>query len=250
MMRSATWASALAGAVLLASGCPGNSKCNCDNGSGLDGGAGMQAGAGGGSGAGGAGGGSGGQGSGGNGADAASGELQWYQTCGGPLCMTEEIYDDPNIPNCSADQTKGSPCMQRDQTCDGVATCRAMYICTDMDPTMGPGGCPISRARYKKDIAYLNEQQLRDYHDQIMSLPLASYRYKSAPEVPQLGFIIDDIEPSVAVAGDHVNMYGYLSMAVAAIKVQQEQIENLQHELERLRTQVAAAPAPMCTAAQ
>jgi uncharacterized small protein (DUF1192 family) len=80
-----------------------------------------------------------------------------------------------------------------------------------------------------------------------MSLPLASYRYKQAEDAgPQLGFIIEDIEPSVAVSGDHVNMYGYLSMAVAAIQVQQEQIASLQRELERLRAQLPVETAPSC----
>jgi hypothetical protein len=105
---------------------------------------------------------------------------------------------------------------------------------------MRPGGCPISRARFKAGIAYVTEQQRRSYHEQIMSLPLASYLYKYAPEAgPQLGFIIDDIEPSVAVSGDHVNMYGYLSMAVAAIQVQQEQITALQRELAQVREHAA-----------
>lgn len=48
--------------------------------------------------------------------------------------------------------------------------------------------------------------------------------------------MIDDIEPSVAVSGDRVNMYGYLSMAVAAIQVQQRRIAALQRGLRRLRT--------------
>ena len=80
-----------------------------------------------------------------------------------------------------------------------------------------------------------------------MSLPLASYHYKHAPGAgPQLGFIIEDIEPSVAVSGDHVNMYGYLSMAVAAIQVQQQQIAALQRELERVRAQLPAESSPSC----
>jgi hypothetical protein len=156
-------------------------------------------------------------------------------------------YDDPNIPNCTKTQTAGSACSTKDQQCDGVASCGATLLCTDTDPKMQKGGCPLSRARYKQDIEYLTEPQLRAYHDQVMSLPLASYRYRTTPETPQLGFIIDDIEPSVAVSGDHVNMYGYLSMAVAAIQVQQRQIEALEQEVTRLREQVAAEPAPMCT---
>jgi uncharacterized small protein (DUF1192 family) len=80
-----------------------------------------------------------------------------------------------------------------------------------------------------------------------MSLPLASYRYKDAAGAgPQLGFIIEDVEPSVAVSGDHVNMYGYLSMAVAAIQEQQAQIAALQGELEQLRAQLPADVFPAC----
>jgi hypothetical protein len=107
---------------------------------------------------------------------------------------------------------------------------------------MGPVGCPRSRARYKQDIAYLNEAELRAYRDQLLNMPLASYHYRSAPHSqPQLGFIIEDIEPSAAVSGDHVNLYGYLSMAVAAIQVQQAQIHALEQELRALREQVANA---------
>jgi hypothetical protein len=183
-------------------------------------------------------------GGGSGGASGGGGALKWYLTCGTPVCTANPApYDDPNIPNCTKDQTAGAACNTKDQHCDGVASCGATLVCTDTDPKGGIGGCPISRARYKQEIEYLNEQQLRAYHEQLMSLPLASYRYRSAPETPQLGFIIDDIEPSVAVSGDHVNMYGYLSMAVAAIQVQQRQIESLEQEVARLREQVATQPA-------
>ncbi len=103
---------------------------------------------------------------------------------------------------------------------------------------VGPAAasCPISRARFKEDIAYLSEGELRAYHERIVSMPLASYHYRDARDLgPQLGFIIEDIEPSQAVSGDRVNLYGYLSMAVAAIKVQQAQIESLQREVKQLR---------------
>lgn len=179
--------------------------------------------------------------------DAGTGTLHWFKTCGAPLCGTEPM-DDPNVPNCTT-QTEGQPCTMADQTCDPVSACGEKLICTDKDPTAGLGGCPISRARYKQDIAYLDEAGLRGYRDQILSMPLASYHYRSAPHSdPQLGFIIEDIEPSVAVSGDHVNLYGYLSMAVAAIQVQQRQIADLEREVHGLREQVASEPpAVMCT---
>jgi hypothetical protein len=202
-------------AALLMSGCPDDSK-ESDGGS--------------------AGSSSAGQGGGGGG---GGGELHWFETCGDPVCgISPDPSDDPNIPNCTTEQS-GDSCSSEGEQCDGVLSCGASLICAASDPTMGPGGCPISRARFKEGIEYLTEQQRQDYYAQVMSLPLASYRYKHAEGAgPQLGFIIEDIEPSVAVSGDHVNMYGYLSMAVAAIQVQQEQITSLQRELEALRAQL------------
>jgi hypothetical protein len=175
-------------------------------------------------------------------------ELRWYQTCGDPVCgSSDDPFDDPGIPNCT-DEQFGDACSDRDAQCDGVASCGATLLCTDSDPTMRPGGCPISRVRFKQDIAYLGAEQLSSYHEQLVHMPLASWRYRTAPDAaPQLGFVIEDIEPSAAVSGDRVNMYGYLSMAVAAIQVQQRQIGALQAELQALRERLAAdAPAPLC----
>jgi len=173
-------------------------------------------------------------------AGGGGGGLKWYASCGSPVCMADPApFDDPSIPNCTTEQM-GASCASEGARCDGVLSCGATFICAAKDPTAGPGGCPISRARFKQDIDYLSEAELKDYHDQVMSLPLASYHYKHEPNAPeQLGFIIEDVEPSQAVAGDHVNMYGYLSMAVAAIKVQQQQIDALQAELDALRAQRA-----------
>jgi hypothetical protein len=179
--------------------------------------------------------------------DNMSGELRWFETCGHPVCGSgDDPFDDPTTPNCTG-QEAGEPCDDEGALCDGVLSCGASLLCTASDPTMRPGGCPRSRTRFKDEISYLDAQQRRDYHAQVMSLPLASYRYKHAEGAgPQLGFLIEDVEPSVAVSGDHVNMYGYLSMAVAAIQVQQAQITALQRELEQLRAQLPAEAFPAC----
>ncbi len=175
------------------------------------------------------------------------GGLHWYTSCGHPVCgSTPDPHDDPSIPNCSSERV-GASCDDENERCDGVANCGATLICAKSDPTLGPAGCPRSRARFKEAIDYLSQQQLRDYRDQLLDLPLASYRYKDAPGAgPQLGFVIEDIEPSVAVSGDRVNMYGYLSMAVAAIQVQQDQIAELQRELERLRARLGGSERAVC----
>jgi hypothetical protein len=169
--------------------------------------------------------------------------LHWFASCGFPVCRTDDgMYDDPNIPNCTTEK-EGQSCATENQRCDGVLGCGETLICAQQAPT----ACPKSRAAFKQDIRYLDEAQRASFHDQITQLRLASYRYKTAPDVPQLGFMIDDVEPSVAAAGDHVNLYAYLSMAVAAIQVQDEQIKTLQRELEALRANHDAAP--VCEAA-
>ena len=167
--------------------------------------------------------------------------LQWFESCGTPVCSADtEPFDDASIPNCTTEKV-GDTCTESGARCDGVAACGATLICAASDPQSGAGGCPRSRARFKQDIHYLDGAALAQYHDQVVHMPLASYRYKqSAPDTEdsengeQLGFIIDDIEPSAAASGDRVNLYGYLSMAVAAIKVQQRQIDTLERKLEQL----------------
>jgi hypothetical protein len=70
-----------------------------------------------------------------------------------------------------------------------------------------------------------------------LDIPIATWNYKNdSVENPQrLGFIIEDIEPSFAVTdqvGDSVNLYGFISMAAAAIQMQQDQIKQLQEEMK------------------
>jgi hypothetical protein len=175
--------------------------------------------------------------------DAGAGTLRWVASCGTPVCMaTPGNFDDPSIPNCTT-QMLDQPCTTAGDRCDGVLGCGATYLCA----TQAPVACPISRAKYKQEIDYLDAAGREQYHEQITRMPLASYRYKDAPEVPQLGFIIDDIEPSVAVSGDHVNLYGYLSMAVAAIQVQDQQIKALEQQLEQMRAHMDdASSAAVC----
>jgi hypothetical protein len=171
------------------------------------------------------------------GADAGA-TLHWVAGCGTPVCQAGAgVFDDPNTPNCGATQKEGLPCAKDGERCDGVLTCGATLLCA----TQAPRTCPISRARYKQDISYLSPTERAQFHDQITQLRLASYRYKTAPDVPQLGFMIDDVEPSVAVSGDHVNLYAYLSMAVAAIQVQDQQIKALQQQLEQVRASLEAS---------
>jgi hypothetical protein len=174
-------------------------------------------------------------GSGGASGSAASGAFHWFQGCGTPVCRADDNpFDDPSIRNCTSEKL-GDACATEGERCDGVLSCGATYICA----TRMPSPCPISRARFKQDIRYLDDASRRQVYEELTRIRLATYHYKAAPEVDQLGFMIDDVEPSVATSGDQVNMYGYLSMAVAAIQVQDQRIRALERELAELRTRTA-----------
>jgi hypothetical protein len=152
------------------------------------------------------------------------------------------------------DEKEGEPCTAPDATCDPANDCNAHLLCTSDDPRQRPEGCPRSRARYKHDIRYLQEAELERVRDELVATPLATWRYNHEGERGRehLGFIIDDnpASPAVARDGDHVDLYGYTSMAVAAIQMQQKQIAALERELAALRKeldsarQAARPPAP------
>ena len=108
----------------------------------------------------------------------------------------------------------------------------------------GAGGCPISRAKYKKDVQYLADGDLQRYRDQLLSLPLATWRYRDSPAGSRLhlGFMIDGHESLVCVEPerDQIDLYGYASMAVATLQLQARQIEALQKGVDALRAGLAA----------
>ncbi|MEZ4437401.1 MAG: hypothetical protein R3F65_33830, partial [bacterium] len=80
----------------------------------------------------------------------------------------------------------------------------------------------------------------------LLDTRLATWRYRQAPEArPSLGFIIDDrVSPEAVTAdGERVDLYGYTSLAVAAVQVQAEELAALRAELETLRARLDAAEA-------
>jgi hypothetical protein len=79
--------------------------------------------------------------------------------------------------------------------------------------------------------------------EDVQSIPLVRYRYKDGPEREHLGFIIEDVEPSPGVDSqrDQVDLYGYTSMAVAAIQEQHREIEALKREIKELRSELRSA---------
>lgn len=172
-----------------------------------------------------------------------AGPLQWFTTCGDPVCSG---YTKPDgVPPCTAEQMEGNPCDVEGTTCDPVSDCNALLVCASKDPKQNPGGCPISRAKFKTDIEYLGPADLERYAADLSSLRLATYRYRAAPTSapPRLGIVLEDNEHGVWVdaAHDRVDLYGYASLAVAALQVQQRQIAELRAEVDRLSAQLEGA---------
>ncbi|MEB2284292.1 MAG: hypothetical protein B6D46_04330 [Polyangiaceae bacterium UTPRO1] len=102
-----------------------------------------------------------------------------------------------------------------------------------------PAGCGIpSRRAVKTDVAYLTRAETRRLHDELVAYRLAKYRYaaSSTSSATHLGFIIDDVpqSPAVAASGDRVDLYAYTSMAVAALQTQAREIAQLQRAVAKL----------------
>lgn len=162
-------------------------------------------------------------------------KLNWYLTCGGPVC-SGVWAPTPGVPLCSTEKT-GDPCSFEGKQCDPKSGCGQMLLCTSSDPTLV--GCPKSKAKFKSDIHYVAPAEQQRLANQLLDTKLATYRYTAAgPAAPRhLGFIIDDQpnSPAVDAQRDMVDLYGYLSLSVATLQVQQQQIEELRQQVEALR---------------
>lgn len=163
---------------------------------------------------------------------------RWYTTCGAPVCGPDTEVPAGTGP--CTDQVEGDACQDEGGMCDPGRGCGVTLICAASDPKMETGGCPISRAHFKRDIHYLSRQERALLARQILQLPLATWRYHGSDGERHLGFILEDVEPSPSVDGprDRVNLYGYTSMTVAALQEQARELEALQAELVALREAV------------
>lgn len=158
------------------------------------------------------------------------------------------------IPYCPPDCKLEGHCPQKCEcppghkaTC-GTNHCAPQQTCCSGQPFPTPTCidgtiCPISRRDYKTDVQYLGNDETARVHDELMRFKLATWNYKDPSHGAgrHLGFMIDDVEPSAAVSGgtgNSVDLYGYTSMAVAALQQQARQIEALTQEVRSLRSQV------------
>jgi hypothetical protein len=167
----------------------------------------------------------------------SSPSLQWYRTCGWPICFLDAGVFDAGVPDCSSQEVVGRSCLDAGETCNPGLGCGVLLECADTDPTHG-GMCPISRRSVKQDIEYLTPSEIQREAKELLAIPLARYRYRDESQArePHLGFIIDDIGPQECVdwQAKTVDLYGYTSMAVAALQAQQTEIEELRARLSEL----------------
>jgi len=171
-----------------------------------------------------------------SGGDGGGDAAVWWTTCGLPACALDAAVPDSGLPYCPVQQA-GTACSTPGAECDPYTPCAIHLLCGASDPKAG--GCPISRARFKKDIRFLSDAELRGYSRELLDLPLATFRYRAGGERTHLGFLIDGHESLACVDGDQVDLYGYTSMAVAALKVQEQEIADLRKELAAMRKELA-----------
>ena len=160
-------------------------------------------------------------------------DLKWYSTCGDPVCRPDAVA---GVNTCGEKQ-EGQICSVAGETCDPGGNCGQKLICASEDPKMQPGGCPISLKSSKSDIRYLSSVDKQSLTEDLMAIELANYRYRLSPETQRLGFIIDDLpdqSPLVLPNGKQVDLYGYLSMAVATLQWQEHKIQDLEKRLQSL----------------
>lgn len=174
-------------------------------------------------------------------------QFRWYLGC--PPRVPGNQVCPPSVAFCTTEEVGGpcgepeAGCCQPESRCAG-GQCNAPLVCTDKDPRNPPEGrCSlISRRRFKHDIEYLAQGDLERLRSKLLGMNLTRFRYKSEPPstAPHLGFIIEDVEPSPSVdsQNDAVDLYGYVSMAVATIQVQEGEIQALRHEIDSLRRQM------------
>jgi hypothetical protein len=175
--------------------------------------------------------------------DAPPAEPVWFSTCGDPACGG---YNGPTdgIPACS-EEVEGVACATAGATCDLGDDCNTRLVCATEDPKGDSGGaCPVSRAKYKHDIHYLTADEVDAVRRATLDLPLATWRYNGADPASRarLGFILDDRPtlPAAALDGEHVDVYGLASMAVATVQAQAREIEALRATQASLEARLAA----------
>jgi hypothetical protein len=149
---------------------------------------------------------------------------------------------------CPAERPRlGAACTTTGLDCNyGQEPCASTsFVCESGTWHSKQNQCPVSTARLKKQIHYLSDAELRQLSEETQSLRLTTYRYVEGDPAQHLGFIIEDAPQSAAVVPgrDRVDLYGYTSMTVATLQVQQRELAELREEVATLRREMAAGRA-------
>jgi len=106
------------------------------------------------------------------------------------------------------------------------------------------GFAQSSSVRFKKEVAYLDDEARENVVRELLSLRLATWEYIDSARAGQrhLGIIIEDSPNAAAVnhSKDSVDLYSYASMAIAAVQVQAQELSSLRQELSALRKEIAS----------
>jgi hypothetical protein len=118
-----------------------------------------------------------------------------------------------------------------------------LLLCSDKDPKVQTGGCPVSRRAAKRDIVYLDDAAIDNLAAKLRALRLATYRYKDNPSRERLGFVIDDGAGKLAVdeARDQIDLYAYMSWAVGALQSQMKRLDAQEREIASLRHELGSS---------
>lgn len=170
---------------------------------------------------------------------------RWYRMCLFTPIREREVCP-PSTIFCTTEKI-GAPCREYEARCclPGQrctnGNCNEYLTCVDHDPS-GVACRLRSRRHFKHNIAYLAHGDLEQLRTKLLGINLTRFSYNGEPAsaAPHLGFIIEDVEPSPSVdsQSDAVDLYGYVSMAVATIQVQEGEIQALREEVDALRQQM------------
>jgi hypothetical protein len=113
------------------------------------------------------------------------------------------------------------------RTCDDGRVLPSDYLeCTDK-----PSGRCMTRSsrQFKRDIEYLDADELADLAAQVQALRVARYRYKDSDE-SHLGFITEDAAGAAFITADgrRVDLYGLLAASIATLHAQDARIKALE----------------------
>ena len=112
--------------------------------------------------------------------------------------------------------------------------------CSEGDSSTVVG--PRSTRRSKEGVAYVSAATIDELGQAALDIRLATFRYKGGDGSRHLGFIIEDNPAIFAsdVKNGRVDLYGYTSMALAALQSQARHLEQIEAEIDVLSNELEA----------